>query len=118
MTAFLREAPPKKIVFVLETYDYPAVRKAEDLNPDSVTLLESVAKGLDATALFAVEDPGMAGRAKNKIGITRIRKERPRLLTEISHAKPDIVICFGPTAVARVFRAAEAILAPNHLSCS
>lgn len=103
MTPFLRASPPQKIVFVLETYDYPAARKCEDLNPENVALLTRLADGLDVTVLFAVEDPMMAGRAKAKIGITRIRKERPRLLSEISIAKPDLIMCFGPTASAAVF---------------
>lgn len=103
-TPFTCEAPPqKKVVFVLETYDFPAVRKADDLNPESIKLLESVAEGLDVTVVFAVTDPSLAGRAKNKIGMKRIRKDRPDMLAAIDQAKPDIVICFGPTATASVF---------------
>lgn len=93
----------KKVVFVLETYDYPAVTKYKDLNPESVKILESVAEGLDVTVCFAITDPTLAGRAKSKVGMKRIRKARPELLDAIDAAKPDVVICFGPTATACVF---------------
>jgi hypothetical protein len=99
-----------KAAFILETADYKWTRgqdvsEVPGLTQTNLALLEHASEvaGVDADIIFAVEDLSQAGKAKSKIGITRIRKERNRVLSEIARCNPEVVICFGPTAVASVF---------------
>jgi DNA polymerase-1 len=48
-------------------------------------------------------DPLDAGKSKQKLGMKRIKEERGRVLDEIDQARPDFIVCFGPTATACVF---------------
>lgn len=92
-------------VFVLGTLDYQAARKGDALRPEQEQFLEGISEtaGLDADVVFVSLDPKDAGRGKAKIGMRRIREERPRVLDEIGQARADLVICFGPVASACVF---------------
>jgi DNA polymerase I-like protein with 3'-5' exonuclease and polymerase domains len=99
-----------KAVFVLETVDYKWTRGLDQsdiqgLTGASLISLERVsnAASVEADIVFAVEDQSLAGKAKAKIGIQKIRKERDRVLSEISHYQPDFIMCFGPVATASVF---------------
>lgn len=97
----------KKAVFVLGTMDYKAVKKGEAFLESTLDLLDSVATkaGVDAELIFCMQDPLTAGKSKGKPRVKQkdIMAERPRVLSEISHAKPDFVMCFGPVATACVF---------------
>lgn len=94
----------KKAVFVLGTYEYEAVRFNRALTSETEQLLGDLSDlaGLSACVVFAIGDPWMAGRSKNKIPISAIRDERERVITEVSAARPDLVVMFGPVAAASI----------------
>jgi DNA polymerase-1 len=95
----------KKAVFVLGTLDFKAAYRGEALDARTLDLLTTISDraNVDVEVVFAVQDPRQAGKAKAKIKIKTIRAERPRVLDEIGHSKPDFVMCFGPVATASVF---------------
>lgn len=96
----------KSTIFVLGTYEYDAVRStpSTELCADTLAFLDNAATeaGLDATIVFAITDPWLAGRGKNKISLATIRGERERVVSEISLVRPDLVVAFGPVAAASV----------------
>lgn len=90
-------------VFVLGTLEPSAVKVGMPLTKRTERLLRHLARDLDGVEIvFAVQDEILCGKDKSKIGIARIRKDRPRVLSEIGLAKPDFVMCFGPVAAASV----------------
>lgn len=95
----------KQAVFVLGTFEPDAVKKGDDLTKRTEELLEGITNqcGIDADLVFVSLDPHDAGKNKASLGMKRIKKERPRVLSEIDGAKPDFVVCFGPVATACVF---------------
>ncbi len=95
----------KKAVFVLGSYDYKAIRRGEAVLDSTLEILDEVSNGagVDAVLVFATQDPLDAGKNKSKIGMRKLRAERPRVLDEIGDARPDFVMCFGPAATASVF---------------
>jgi len=92
----------KVAVFVLGTFERDAVKKGDALTSRTIELLERISNrcGLDVDLVFVSQDELQAGKNKAGIGIKEIRKERPRVLSEIDAAKPDLVFCFGPVATA------------------
>ena len=54
--------------------------------------------GVDAHAVFAVQDGQYAGNAKS-LTVTAMRAERERVLFEIREHNPDFIACFGPVAL-------------------
>lgn len=94
----------KKAVFVLGTLEYRAVRRGESITNEALALLDRVAgEHVDATIVFSVQDPLLAGKNRAKIKMATLHEERPRVLSEIGDARPDFVVCFGPVATACVF---------------
>jgi len=95
----------KKAVFVLGTLDHRAAKRGEALTEHTLKVLTAAADGagVEADVVFAVQDPFCAGQSKTKIKMEKIRKERSRVLEEIDLAKPDFIMCFGPTATASIF---------------
>lgn len=94
-----------RAVFVLGTYERDALKFGDPLLRRTEALLDTLARDndLEVTIIFAVTDQLMASRPRNKIGIERIRAERPRVLSEIAAANAEAVFCFGPVAAASVF---------------
>lgn len=95
----------KTAVFVLGTLEYAGVKRGDALSKASLSLLDRISEhaDLDVDLVFVSQDPFDAGKSKSKLGMKRIRQERPRVLQEIGEAKPDLVICFGPVATACVW---------------
>lgn len=95
-----------RAVFVLETVDHKARHAPPYLMDATLALLDEAANkaGLDDVELvFAIEDTALAGQSKTRIGMKKIKQERPRVLSEIDRIKPDLVVCMGPIATASVF---------------
>ena len=94
----------KKAVFILGSMDYKAVRRGESITNESLDILGRVAgASIDATIVFATQDPLHAGKNKAKIKMAALHENRARVLSEIGDARPDFVMCFGPVATACVF---------------
>lgn len=97
----------KKAVFVLGTMDFKAVKRGAAFLDSTLDLLDKVSEqaGVDAEIVLCMQDPLTAGRGKGKPRMKQkdIMAERPRVLDEIGHARPDFVMCFGPVATACVF---------------
>ena len=95
----------KTAVFVIGTPEYAAVRRGDALTDATVELLEKVSEraNLDVDLVFVSLDSLDAGKNKAKLSMKKIKKERPRVLSEIDQARPDLVICFGPVASACVW---------------
>ena len=93
----------KKAVFVLGSMEYKAVRRGESMTNEGMDLLNRVAGDVDATIVFATQDPLHAGKNKTKIKMKPLHENRARVLSEIGDARPDFVMCFGPVASACVF---------------
>lgn len=93
----------KKAVFVLGSMEYKAVRRGESMTNEGMDLLNRVAGDVDATIVFATQDPLHAGKNKAKIKMKPLHENRARVLSEIGDARPDFVMCFGPVASACVF---------------
>lgn len=97
----------KSAIFVLGTYERDAIHGSGGrtvLCTDTAAFLSGAADAanLDAEIIFAVTDPWLAGSSKTKISMRVIREERERVVSEISMAKPDLVVAFGPVAAASV----------------
>ena len=95
----------KHAVFVVGTMDYASIKKGNPFLESTLNLLDSIADraGVNAELVLVMQDPLSAGKAKAKIKQKAIMEEQPRVLSEIGHAKPDFVMCFGPVATACVF---------------
>jgi hypothetical protein len=97
----------KSAIFVLGTYERDAIRGSggrTTLCTDTMAFLSGAADAanLDAEIIFAVTDPWLAGSSKTKVSMKVIREERERVVSEISMAKPDLVVAFGPVAAASI----------------
>lgn len=95
-----------KATFVVGTFDYEAVKKGMALNESSYNTLNMLADcaGINKVdVVVAVPDAYLAGRAKADIKIDIIRKHQEQVLEGLRTFAPDMVICFGPVAVASVF---------------
>jgi len=56
---------------------------------------------IHAHPIWVVQDYEAAGTGRSDLGISRIRRERPRVVSEIDREGPfDLVVCFGPVASA------------------
>lgn len=100
----------KKVVFVLGVPGEFAAR-GDPLSAADLRLLDAVAKfaDVDATPVFAIEDVDLAGKP-DKVSMKAIREERPRVVSQITAAQPDAIICFGPVAVKSVFNKGNRVL--------
>lgn len=101
-----------KAVFVLGTLEYAGVdEEGEALSTSTIDLLDRATReaNIDASLVFVSLDPIHASRTKRDISMRIIREERPRVLSEISSANPDFIICFGPIASACVFNAGNLV---------
>ena len=92
----------RKVCFVLGTMEWRAVQRGETLTDWTFGQLDRIARehGVDASIVFAVDDPYLASKSKTDIGIERIRQDRPRVLDEVSASSADLVMMFGPVAAA------------------
>jgi hypothetical protein len=79
--------------------EYPQFSKAEWAWLEGLT--ERL--GVHATPIWVFHDYGSAGRGRSDAGITKIRGERTRVVSEIDDETPiEFVMCFGPVASACV----------------
>ncbi|KPJ97089.1 MAG: hypothetical protein AMJ55_00280 [Gammaproteobacteria bacterium SG8_15] len=94
----------KSAVFVLGGMHRDVGRTGDAIAPNEIDLLQQVATELrlEVDLFLAVEDPAQAGKGSS-VPMNVIREERPRLIEQIERANPDIVVCFGPTAIKSVF---------------
>jgi DNA polymerase I-like protein with 3'-5' exonuclease and polymerase domains len=77
--------------------------EGEALSTNTINLFTEASQGIDTSCVFVSQDPFYASKNKGDLTMTEIRKERPRVLSEIQAASPDLVICCGPIATACVF---------------
>ena len=95
-----------KAVFVIGVMDKTAKAKYKPspLTEENMALLGSLAEsnGLDVEIVFGLENTKFAGDEK-KPKLADIKKERPRLVEQITAAEADIVVCFGRIAAGAVF---------------
>jgi DNA polymerase-1 len=93
------------VALVVGSFEREAVAKGFPLSEQTVEFLQLACLSADVSGslIFVTSNPYEASKPKAKIGMARIKQERPRVLQEISEAKPDFVLCLGPVASACVF---------------
>jgi DNA polymerase-1 len=102
-----------KAVFVIGVMDKTARAKYNPtpLSDEDMALLGQLAddNGLDVEIVFGLESTKFAGDEKRP-KLADIKKERPRLVEQITQAQPQLTICFGRVAAAAVFGKGSIVL--------